>query len=108
MPYGCALVPVRTTMLFLMIEICVGVKRTLQLLSQNCATKTKARSFKSGKRYDLRADNGNQGGSSIAVCVAYMTLLSGKLTEYGVRHGLLLVHSILTAVQSIEVHLLWS
>ena len=91
-----------------MIETCVGVKRTLQLLSQNCATKNKARSFKPGKSYALRVDNGNQGRSIIAVCVACMTLLSGKLTEYGVRYGLLLVHSILTAVQSIEVHLLWS
>ena len=70
MPYGCALVPVRTTMLFLMIDTCVGVKRTLQLLSQNCAIETKARLFKPGKRYALRVDNGNQGRLSYAVCVA--------------------------------------
>ena len=70
MPCGCALVPVRTTMLFLMIDTCVGVKRTLQLLSQNCATETKARSFKSGKIYALRVDNGNQERLSYTVCVA--------------------------------------
>ena len=88
MPCGCALVPVRTTSLFLMIETLFGVKRTLQLLSQNCATETKARSCKSGKRYVLRADNGNQGRSSYVACVAWMTLLSGKLTEYGVTQSL--------------------
>ena len=69
------------------------------MLSQNCATETKARSFKSGERYDLWANNDNRGRSSIAVCIACMTLLSGKLTEYGVRHGLLLVHGMLTDVQ---------
>ena len=69
MPCGCNLVLVRTTSLFLMIETLFGVKRTLQLLSQNCTTETKVRSCNSGKRYVLRADNGNQGRSSSAVCV---------------------------------------
>ena len=99
MPCGCALVPVRTTLLFLMIEILFGVKRTLQSLSQNWATETKVRSCKSGKRYAFRADNGNQGRSSSAVCVAWMTLLSGKLTEYGVTHGLLLEQGMFIGVQ---------
>ena len=82
-----------------MIETRIGVKRTLQPLSQSCATETKTRSFKLGKRYASRADNSNQGRSSVAVYVACMTLLSDKLTEYGIRYDLLLVQGMLIGVQ---------
>ena len=47
----------------------------------------------------MRVENGNQGRSSIAVCLACMTLLSGKLIEYGIRHDILLAHDMLTGVQ---------
>ena len=58
-----------------------------------------ARSFKSGKRYALRVENGNQGRSSIAVCLACMRQLSGKLIEYGIRYDILLAHDMLTGAQ---------
>ena len=67
--------------------------------AQNFATETKARSFKPGKRYALCVDNGNQGRSSSAICVAWMMLLSGKLTEYSVTHGILLEQGMFIGVQ---------
>ena len=73
MPLGCARTPVSITFSWLRMKTLFLVKTTLNPLSQNCATETRARSVNSLNKYALQALGGNHGKSKEAVCVAHIS-----------------------------------